>query len=222
MGRRECLISLAICVLLLAGLARTAESAGKIRVACIGDSITYGLGLGNRAEHNYPKVLGDLLGDEYDVRNFGVSGATLLYGGDLAYRKQRAFRAATRFKPNIVVIELGTNDSKPENWRFRDWFAGDLQAMIDHFAALPSKPRIWLCRPAPVVNGRRLGIDAEVLRSEVIPIIERVANEKSLGMIDLYGALRDRAELFPDGVHTNADGARIVAETVKAAILERR
>jgi lysophospholipase L1-like esterase len=167
-------------------------------------------------------VLGDLLGDEYDVRNFGVRGATLLLGGDLAYRKQRPFRAATRFKPNVVVIELGTNDSKPENWRFRDWFAGDLRAMVDHFAALPSKPRIWLCKPAPVVNGRRLGIDPEVLRSEVTPIIERVANEKSLGMIDLYSALHGKAELFPDGIHTNAAGARIIAETVKAAILERR
>lgn len=221
MGRRECLISFAICLLLLAGPTRTAEPAGKIRVACIGDSNTYGAGLRNRAEHNYPKVLGDLLGDQYDVRNFGVSGATLLFGGDLAYRKQKAFRAATRFKPNIVVIGLGTNDSKPENWRFRDWFAGDLRGMIDHFAALPSKPRIWLCKPAPVVDGR-LGIDAEVVRSEVIPIIERVAKERSLEMIDLYEALRGKPELFADGVHVNADGARIIAETVKTAILERR
>lgn len=221
MRRRECLISFIIWAFLLAGLARTAESAKKIRVACIGDSITFGTGIRDRAKHSYPKVLGDLLGNDYDVRNLGVNGATLLYSGDLAYRKQKEFRAATRFRPDIVVIELGTNDSKPENWRFRDWFEGDLRTMIDHFAALPSKPTIWLCKPAPVVHDR-LGIDAEVVRNEIIPIIERVAKERSLGVIDLYGALIDKAEVLPDGLHTNAAGARIIAETVKAAIAKRR
>jgi hypothetical protein len=170
MRRRECPLSFSIWALLLAGLVRTAEPAEKIRVACIGDSITFGAGINDRAKHNYPKVLGDLLGDGHDVRNLGVTGATVLYSGNLAYRKQKEFQAATRFKPNVVVIELGTNDSKPQNWRYRDWFEGDLKRMIDHFSALPSKPKIWLCKPAPVVHDRS-GINAKVVRSEVIPIV---------------------------------------------------
>jgi acyl-CoA thioesterase-1 len=221
MRRRECLLSFIVWALLVAGLVRTAEPAEKIRVACIGDSITFGEGITDRARNSYPKVLGDMLGDGYDVRNLGVTGATVLYSGDLAYRKQKEFQAATRFKPNVVVIELGTNDSKPQNWRYRDWFAGDLRSMIDHFAALPSKPKIWLCKPAPVVRDRS-GINAKVVRSEIIPTIERIAKEKSLGVIDLYEPLSNKPELFPDGVHSNAAGARIIAETVKAAIAERR
>ena len=221
MSRRECLLSFIIWALLFGGLAQTAESAGKIRVACIGDSNTFAAGIKDRARHNYPKVLGDMLGDGYDVRNLGVTGATVLYSGDLAYRKQKEFQAATRFKPNVVVIELGTNDSKPQNWWYRNWFAGDLRSLIDHFAALPSKPKIWLCKPAPVAHDRS-GINAKVVRSEVAPTIERIAKEKSLGVIDLYEALINKTELFPDGVHSNAAGARIIAETVKAAIAERR
>ena len=102
-----------------------------VRVACVGDSITYGAGVADRGKNNYPKVLGRLLGPGYETRNFGVSGATLLKKGDRPYWKTSAFKAATEFKPDIVIIKLGTNDSKPQNWKHKAQYAADLAALAE-------------------------------------------------------------------------------------------
>src|ERR1041384_7347597 len=95
------------------------------RVACVGDSITFGSGVVGRESNSYPAVLQHFLGNKFEVRNFGVSGATLLKKGDKPYWKEHAFTNATAFKPNIVVIKLGTNDSKPQNRKNIVEFAGD-------------------------------------------------------------------------------------------------
>ena len=75
---------------------------------------------------------------------------TLLNHGDKPYQKENAFKAALAYKPDVVVIMLGTNDTKPQNWKFKDQFAADYKDLIEQFAKLPSKPRIFICRPDPV------------------------------------------------------------------------
>ena len=196
----------------------TSDYSGVIHVACVGDSITYGAGVENRAENNYPKVLGNLLGPGFETRNFGVSGATFLKRGDKAYWTQPEFVKVGAFKPNAVVIKLGTNDSKPQNWGFKENFADDLAAMIDYFRDLPSKPKIWLCLPVPVYEAK-WGINEPVVFGEIIPIIRRVAREKRVPVIDLHEALSGKSELFPDRIHPNAAGAAIIAATVKTALV---
>ena len=196
----------------------TSDYSGVIRVACVGDSITYGAGVKNRAKNNYPKVLGNLLGPGFETRNFGVSGATLLKRGDKAYWTQPEFVKVGAFKPNAVVIKLGTNDSKPQNWGFKENFADDLAAMIDYFRDLPSKPKIWLCLPVPVYEAK-WGINEPVVYGEIIPIIRRVAREKRVPVIDLHETLSGKSELFPDRIHPNAAGAAIIAATVKTALV---
>ena len=119
----------------------------KTRVACIGNSITFGASLANPAKDSYPSVLGQMLGNEYTVRNFGVSGRTLLSLGDFPYMKESAFCRALEFEPDIVIIMLGTNDSKPQNWAHCEDFERDLQTMIDRFSDLESQPRIMLAYP---------------------------------------------------------------------------
>ena len=100
-------ISFVFCISFIASLT-TAEQTDKIRVACVGDSITFGAGVKERNKNSYPKVLAGLLGEKYDVRNFGVNGATLLKKGNKPWWKLRAFKDATAFKPNVVIIKLGT------------------------------------------------------------------------------------------------------------------
>ncbi|HCF95096.1 MAG: GDSL-type esterase/lipase family protein [Verrucomicrobiota bacterium] len=192
-----------------------------IRVACVGDSITFGDGIEERGTNSYPAQLGALLGDDFDVRNFGVSGATLLKKGDLPYWDVDAFRAVQAFEPDIIIIKLGTNDTKPQNWEFADEFVNDYAALIDLFQSLPSSPRIWLCNPVPVYE-ERWGIREEILVQEVMPKIAEVAKAKGLPVIDMYTALSGMPDAFPDKIHPNADGAGIMAKTVVQTLLPSR
>jgi lysophospholipase L1-like esterase len=192
-----------------------------IKVACIGDSITEGAGVENPTVNAYPIVLGRLLGTNYQTRNFGVGGRTLLRKGDYPYWNEAAFRNATNYQPNIVTIKLGTNDSKYYNWRYRDQFAQDLRDLIDTFANLPSRPRIFVCLPVPAC-GLQFDINPDVIKSEIIPIIRQVAREKAVTTVDLYTPLSGRPELFPDLIHPNAAGAALIAQTLHGALLTPR
>jgi acyl-CoA thioesterase I len=189
-----------------------------IRVACVGDSITYGMRIPGRARRHYPAVLGRLLGPGFATGNFGVSGATVLKRGNKPYWALPQFRAATRWGPRVIVLALGTNDSKPENWRFRSEFAGDLAAMIGHFRAARPKPRVWVCLPPPVFVPAGAGISDPVMTRGIAPLIRRVARKLQAPLIDLHRPLRRHPELLPDGVHPSAAGAKVIAQTVYAAL----
>jgi len=191
-----------------------ADDDHRIRVACVGDSLT--LGGGEDRSDNYPSALQRLLGDGYHVRNFGVNGATAGRETDQPYVREAAFGRAKDFKPNIVVILLGTNDTKIQNWRQVDRLVADYKGLIGEFRALESAPKIYLCVPVPAyldgdwING--------MLVRELQPMIEQMGKELDLPVIDLYSALDRRPELFPDGVHPNADGAKLIAESIHAKI----
>lgn len=192
---------------------------GTIRVACVGDSITFGAGVENREANSYPAVLGKCLGQRYETRNFGVSGATLLKRGDLPYWKLDALRDVEGFGPQVVIIKLGTNDSKPQNWRFKSDFESDLRGLMDHFQHLPSKPRLWICLPAPVYQDR-WGINEATVRDELIPSMRKVAAERGVPVIDVHAALANRPDWFPDGVHPNAAGAANLAQVICYSLLK--
>lgn len=196
---------------------RTENYRETIRVACIGDSITFGASIKNRTKDCYPAQLGRMLGQRWQARNFGVSGATLLKKGDLPYWDQQAFKDALAYNPHVVVIKLGTNDTKPQNWKFKDQFAADYADMIDCFAELPSKPRIWICQPVPAY-GERWGISEKIVKNEVIPLIKQIARSKHVPVIDLFTPLSDKPELFPDRIHPNAKGAHAMAKEIYAVL----
>ncbi len=190
------------------------QAVEPIRVACVGDSITFGAAIMDRENRNYPVQLGRLLGTDYDVRNYGVNGATLLKQGDLPYWTRPQFKMATDFQPDIVIIKLGTNDSKPQNWKFAAEFGDDLLAMIRHFQQLDSAPQIYVCRPVPVATDR-WGITEAVVHKEVIPAINSaVRHARRVKIIDLYKVLAPHPELLPDGVHPNGNGAAMIAAAV--------
>jgi lysophospholipase L1-like esterase len=200
-------VSIALVVLLLVQFAR------PIRVACIGDSVTAGNG-----GASYPVELQALLGSRFEVKNFGVGARALLKKSNQSYWAAQAFIDAKRFVPDIVIINLGINDTKSENWEYKDDFEKDYVAMIDELASLPSSPRIYLCLPTPLFLEDRFGIRKAVLEQEVIPRIREVALLRKLPVIDLQTPLFDKPELFSDFVHPNSQGMQIVASSVAAAI----
>ena len=194
-------------------------TAQVIKVACVGDSITFGANVDNPTVNAYPIVLGRLLGTNYQTRNFGITGTTMLRKGDFPYWNDAAFKNATNYAPNIVTIKLGTNDSKPQNWRYRDQFGRDLADMIDVFANLSTHPRVFVCLPVPAY-GINFDINPDIIKNEIIPIIKQVAKQKGATTVDLYTPLSGRPDLVPDMIHPNAAGAAIIASTLHGALLQ--
>jgi lysophospholipase L1-like esterase len=188
-----------------------------IRVACVGDSITYGAGIRFRTRDSYPAQLGRMLGKKWQVRNFGVSGATLLKNGDKPYWDQQALGEAMAYNPHVVIIKLGTNDTKPQNWKFKDQFVSDYADIIDQFRDLPAEPRIWICNPVPAYP-ERWGISDVRIRDEVMPLTGKVGRKRDVAVIDLYEPLSGKPELFPDKIHPNAEGAYHIAREIRAAL----
>jgi acyl-CoA thioesterase-1 len=188
-----------------------------IRVACVGNSITQGPGRDNM--NSYPLMMQKLLGDGYEVKNFGVSGSTLLKKGDLPYWEQAQFQEARAFKPDILVIKLGTNDSKPQNWAYKEDFLSDYQDMVAAFKeVMPEGGLIYLCLPVPVFEDN-WGITESIIVKEMAPQIKKVARNAKASLIDLRKPFLKKKGLFPDGVHPNAEGnaqmAEIIAEQIR-------
>ena len=185
------------------------------KVACIGDSITVGHGVREKAVNAYPALLGSWLGPKYQVKNFGVGGATMQKVSKLTYWKQKKFKQALAYEPDIVVIFLGTNDANlsNKNWKGAAVFSKDYMAMLDLFLALKSHPKIYLCYPVPAYPGDA-GRRDKVMESEVLPAIKKVATKYHLPTIDLFTALSHHRAFFPDKLHPNGEGHKLIAKTI--------
>ena len=186
-----------------------------IRLACVGDSITQGAGAGKGMA--YPTQLQALLGVGWEIGNFGVSGRTLLRKGDHPYWKEAAYKKALDFKPDAVIIMLGTNDTKPQNWKHKAEFEGDYRDLVKSFLDLPSKPRVFICRPVPVPGKGNFGINDTALQ-EQMPVYAKLAEELKVDVIDMFAALDGKPELLPDRVHPNAAGAGEMAKAAAKAL----
>lgn len=214
------------CALLLLALALTLTAAdqgpvdiaaynGPIKLGCVGDSITQGVGA--EKGRSWPDQIQRLLGERWQVRNFGVSGSTLLNAGDKPYQKEGAFRKALDFVPDVVVIILGTNDTKPHNWKHKDAFTADYQDLIGKFAALASKPRIFISYPPYIAGKGNFGISEENTVAE-FPLIDAAAKATGATIIDVHAALMGKDALIPDRVHPNNEGMAAIAAAVYRAV----
>ena len=162
-----------------------------------------------------------MLGKEYEVKNFGVSASTLLKKGNKPYWNLPQFKEAQNYKPDIVIIKLGTNDTKKNNWKHKEEFTADYSEMVKAFQSLESKPKVWVCYPVPVFpagNRWKWGIKDEVVKEGVIPFVDEVAKKTGANVIDLYKPLAGKSELLPDKVHPNSAGAKVIAETIFSLI----
>lgn len=204
--------------LLLSTLSATARKV--VRVACVGNSITYGTGIANREHDAYPAQLQRMLGRDYVVGNFGKPGATLLRHGHRPYFQQTEFRDAMQFKGDIAVIHLGINDTDPRNWcNFRDEFVGDYVALMDSLRQANPKVRIILSRLTPIrYDHPRFDSGTELWRREISQTIDRIAQAQGVELIDFYQPLIAHPDWLSDGIHPDSRGAKALAETVYKGI----
>jgi len=187
----------------------------QIKVACIGNSITAGYGL--TKEQTYPAQMQILLGTKYEVRNFGVSARTLLKKGDHPYTDETAYKEALNWQPNIVIIKLGTNDTKPINWKYQNEFIPDYIDLVKSFKQLTSHPKVYVCYPIPVFEDK-WGINDSTLIHALIPMVKTVAKKTNSRLIDLYSPFLGKANLVFDGIHPTADGAKYLSKLVEKSI----
>ena len=194
--------------------------AQKIKVACVGNSVTYGHGIENREKNSYPAQLQRMLGNEYEVANFGKSGATLLRKGHRPYNEQEECKAALDFAADRVVIHLGLNDTDPRDWpNYRDDFTKDYLTLIDAFRQANPKCEIWICRLTPISHRHtRFKSGTRDWYWQIQQNIEDIAVLAHTGLIDLHTELYDRPDLLPDALHPTAEGAGIIARTVYRAL----
>lgn len=194
-----------------------------IKVACVGNSITYGTGVANREQKAYPVVLQRLLGKGYQVENFGKPGATLLRCGHRPYFAQSEFRAALQFRPDIAVIHLGINDTDPRNWpNYRDEFIPDYLALIDSLRAANPHVRILVARLTPIgVDHPRFDSGTRKWREEISQAVQQVADIAHVEWIDFYAPLVPHPDWLPDAVHPDARGAEVLAKVAYSGITGR-
>ena len=189
----------------------------KIRVLCIGDSITFGYGVRfTRWKDSYPAILEKKLGAGIQVMNYGISGATLLSESDRPYKD--SFRdAARKTDPAICILMLGTNDSKPHNWNAIA-YEESLKKWINYLTGFPSEPKIILMVPPAAFSIRQkpvaFSVQNDVLCEQIAPIMKRKAQAQSLKLIDLYAQTASHPEWFVDGVHPNKQGNQAIADCV--------
>jgi acyl-CoA thioesterase-1 len=183
-------------------------SARVIRVACVGDSIT--------SDTKYTDDLSSLLGAKYTVGNFGVGRTTVSLDFNKPYMNQSAFQNALDFKPDIVVIMLGTNDAYLSSQQ-RSNFVGDYKTLIESFISLSSNPKVYIVIPPPVFNNTT-GLPPEVVDDIVIPLVNQTAIDLGLPTIDVHTPLLNSPGDFQDGVHPNPAGSQVIASEVYDAI----
>ncbi len=211
------LSALLLCAIPLLPAAAQTPAAGKVTVACVGDSITEGVFVDPAVR--WTSVLQTDLGPRYDVQNFGVSGTTLTKSGDSSYWRQNALTHALASKPNIVLIMLGTNDSKPQNLPAHPGdFGPDLRDMISEFKALPTHPKVWLVLPPPVFGDGLAGITEGVLQTSIRPVIRTTAKETGCGLIDLAPTLAPHPEDSRDHVHPTPAGHKLLGDKIAAVL----
>lgn len=191
------------------------EAQNLRRVACLGDSITKG----DVVRVSYPAQLQAILGDGYDVKNYGVNAATLAARGAKPYRLQTEFVEACRFVPDIVVLMLGTNDSKAEDVGRLVDANKDLAAIVGPLRKANSKVVILVALP-PVVRQGHWGIDPAAVQGKVLPTLKRAAKGNGLHIIDTNAPFLEKEDLWHDGVHPNQAGSDLIAQTIAREIEE--
>jgi len=202
------IVSVSYAALFLGKTKNTTKPVTTINVACVGDSITQFSG--------YPENLQALLGDDYSVGNFGVAESAVSTNWFKPYAKQSAFKDSMNFHPSIVIIMLGTNDA--HTYQSTDNFENDYETLVADYQSLPGDQQIILVKPPPIYENN-LELSGTKLTEDVIPLIEQVANDLSVPVLDVNTALTNHPEYFADGVHPNGDGAITIATEVSEAIV---
>ena len=189
------------------------------RIACVGDSITWGFTIVNRRKYSYPALLQQRLGAEYEVRNFGYNDASARFDADTPYVKKSVYQESLAWNPDVVLLMLGSNDTKKRNWD-PEVFRRDYKRIVESYLKLPSQPRVILIAPIQIFQPMHiplLRLYTETMENGVRPAIREIAAEMGLELVDLVNLFTD-SKYMMDGVHPQREGARMLEEAIYSGI----
>ena len=213
-------------------MASVAVAETPVRVACIGDSITWGYAMTNRVAECYPSVLQELLGAGYEVRNFGDPGAGVYEhcrreGRPKAWRFRDEYAKVLDFKPDIIVSNLGINDAVEfmrelgtegvPRGTFRDQYV----SLLRSFETDGRRPRFILwTRLGPTGKAHRLKgrPNASLMESDLAEVAACVGAE-TLDMLTPLTPFAETPDFAQDGIHPEGGAQRVIAELTAARIV---
>ncbi len=194
---------------------------GQIKIALVGDSVTYGYGIKNWPKNNYPALLSDMLGDDYCVKSYGVSGSTVQPDGDQPYIKTKAYEWSREFEADILVFMLGSNDSKPENWKGTEIFKEEYIKLLSSYTEVANPPKVLICTPPTayfpegMIDGLSNYDVQPLIIEDIADIVRTVSEENNYQIIEINNITENRRDLFgKDNVHPNNAGAKAIADEV--------
>lgn len=215
----------------------------KIKVVCMGDSITEGYGIDGKPEGPYPAQLQLILGDGFRVFNQGVS-CTCTINRELdavtvgqPYMLEDKYDKALELKGDIYVIMLGTNDAQDgcndetgvidqyyNVFALRQFFKDDYLKIVNRIRNANGEARILMVKPVPVMECIWKKHQQSFLEV-ILPEFDRInAEVPSLIALDLQKvfleyAYEERMKLYQaDGLHPNEEGAKVIAENIGKVI----
>ena len=199
----------------------TPPASGTIKVACVGDSLTYGYGLTHA--DSYPTVLQGLLGSDYVVQNFGSQGRTMTLGltdtnmPDRSYYDTDIYRESLAFDADIVVLCLGTNDA----WRVnmttdagKTGYIAGLTALVNSYRDAGAD-EIYVCLPPDCLKDSSYANMGDTIETHMIPLLREQASVLNYQLIDLFTPTKDQNSYFlSDQVHFLPSGYAAMANAV--------
>ncbi len=201
----------------------SARATELVKIACVGNSITFGASIANREANSYPAQLQAFLGDGYEVKNFGVSATTLLTEGNFPYITTPEYEQSKLYAPDIVIIKFGTNDSKPGNREHLDNFVDNYSRLISSYRDLPSHPQVILLTPIRCYLPAGSDIDSLIIADKIIPLVSETAQRNDAELLDMYDVFGSEynASLLPDRLHPSSIGAGMMAQKIGNYILDK-
>ena len=183
-----------------------------VNIACIGNGVTYGIGVENREKNNFPQQLQYLLGVNYKVINLGVVNTPVLSNGVNGYNKTAAFKKSKTINPDIVFVELGLDEIKSSDTAFISNFTNTLEGIVQSYANLSERPRIVLFLPLPIFLNDSSLLNNSVIKNKIIPKIQKIAFEKNIEVLDLFSMYIDKQDLFLDKIHPSSLGGTLISK----------
>lgn len=180
------------------------EDEGAFKIACIGDSITYGEGLQNPDRDSYPAILGSLFGSNCKVRRFGQQGGTV------RNFDEQTWQEALQWGPNMVILLFGANDARLDFPSRREAFEEKYQERIFELKDRPERPAIYLCVP-PFTKHQEIN---DVFFRDIDPILQELAKRTDTRTIDLLRPFYQTKGFLYDTVHLSEKGHRMIAEEI--------